>query len=77
MQAELPIRRDRNPGELSRDFLDAGCDRGSNDVLDALAKDAILMDYTVCMEVRDLDGGGKEQECGEQGNQQKTPRRVL
>ena len=77
MQAELPIQGNRNPGQLSGDFLDAGCDRGPNDVLDALAKHAILVGNTVHMEVRDLDCRGKEKEYGNQRNQQKTPRRVL
>ena len=77
MQAELPIQGDRNPGELSRDFLNRRCRRGSHDVLDALAKHAVLVGHAVRMEVRDFDGGGKEQQYGNQANQKKTRERVL
>jgi len=76
MCAGLPVSRKRNPGYRSGDLLDAMYDRGSSDMMDALAKRAILMGNAVYVDVGDLDGCAIEQKDGDDGNQQKTNGRV-
>ena len=69
MRARLPVNGNRNPGYRSGDLLDAMYDRGSSDMMDALAQRAILMRNTIYVDVGDLDGCAIEQKDGDDGNQ--------
>jgi hypothetical protein len=77
MLAGLPFKGDHDPKHRNGDFLNARHDRGSSDVMGALAKCAILMCKTVQMDVSELDCGAKEQKDSDDGNEQKTHPRVL
>ena len=77
MLAGLPFKGNCDPNHRNGDLLNARCDRGSSDVMDALAKRTILMCKAVQMDVSELDCGAKEQKDGDDGNEQKTRSRVL
>jgi hypothetical protein len=69
MRAGLPVNGNRNSGYRSGHLLDALHDHRASDIVDALAKRAILMRNTIYMDVSDLDGCAIEQKDGDDGNQ--------